>query len=126
MTEMNRTSVTTVTAALVAVSKSTSHERIGQIDVPVSVLVTTRDTVVPAARQRRLAEAIPHATVVMVEGDHAVCIGDPNRLSAKLLKACLGAPDVIRLNRSANGRQLPDEPPTRSRWRLTTVLYPSQ
>ena len=90
LAEMNRTSMTTVAAALVAVSEFTSHEWIGQIDVPVSVLVTTRDTIVPAARQRRLAEAIPHATMVMVEGDHAVCIGDPARFSAKLLEACLG------------------------------------
>ena len=91
LTEMNRTSVTTVTAALVAVSKFTSHDWIGQIDVPVSVLVTTRDTIVPPARQRRLAEAIPHATVFTVEGDHGVCINDPDRFSAKLLEACLGA-----------------------------------
>ena len=90
LAEMNRTSMTTVAAALVAVSELTSHDWIGQIDVPVSVLVTTRDTIVPAARQRRLAEAIPHATMVMVEGDHAVCIGAPARFSAKLLEACLG------------------------------------
>lgn len=90
LAEMNRTSMTTVAAALVAVSEFTSHDWIGQIDVPVSVLVTTRDTIVPAARQRRLAEAIPHATMVMVEGDHAVCIGAPARFSAKLLEACLG------------------------------------
>jgi pimeloyl-ACP methyl ester carboxylesterase len=63
LAEMNRTSMTTVAAALVAVSEFTSHDWIGQIDVPVSVLVTTRDTIVPAARQRRLAEAIPHATM---------------------------------------------------------------
>jgi 3-oxoadipate enol-lactonase len=91
LTEMNRTSVTTVTAALVAVSKFTSHDWIGQIDVPVSVLVTTLDTVVPPARQRRLAEAIPHAKVLTVEGNHAVCLNDPDRFSAKLLEACLGA-----------------------------------
>ena len=90
LAEMNRTSMTAVAAALVAVSEFTSHDWIGQIDVPVSVLVTTRDTIVPAARQRRLAEAIPHATMVMVEGDHAVCIGAPARFSAKLLEACLG------------------------------------
>ena len=87
---MNRTSVTTVTAALLAVSKFTSHDWIGQIDVPVSVLVTTRDTVVLPARQLKLAEAIPHATVFMVEGDHAVCLNDPDGFSAKLLEACLG------------------------------------
>ena len=91
LTEMNRTSVTTVTAALVAVSNFTSHDWIGQIDVPVSVLVTTRDTTVPPARQRRLAEAIPHATVFTVEGDHGVCINDPARFGTKLLEACVGA-----------------------------------
>ena len=53
--------------------------------------MTTLDTVVPPARQRRLAEAIPHATVLTVEGNHAVCLNDPDRLSAKLLEACLGA-----------------------------------
>jgi 3-oxoadipate enol-lactonase len=91
LTEMNRTSVTTVTAALVAVSEFTSHDWMEQIDVPVSVLVTTLDTVVPPARQRRLAEAIPHATVFTVEGDHPVCLNDLDRFSAKLLEACLGA-----------------------------------
>jgi 3-oxoadipate enol-lactonase len=38
LAEMNRTSMTTVAAALVAVSEFTSHDWIGQIDVPVSVL----------------------------------------------------------------------------------------
>ncbi|MGV0715265.1 alpha/beta hydrolase [Mycolicibacterium sp. XJ662] len=88
LTEMNRTSMTTVTDALVQVSKFTSHEWIGQIDIPVTVLVTLRDTVVPPARQRRLAEAIPHARLVMVDGDHTVCISDPDRFNAKLLEAC--------------------------------------
>jgi 3-oxoadipate enol-lactonase len=73
------------------VSEFTSHDWMEQIDVPVSVLVTTLDTVVPPARQRRLAEAIPHATVFTVEGDHPVCLNDLDRFSAKLLEACLGA-----------------------------------
>ncbi len=88
--ELNRTSVTTVTAALQAVSNFTSHDWIGQIDVPVSVLVTTRDTIVLPARQRRLADAIPHATVFEVDGDHAVCLNNPEAFSAKLVEACLG------------------------------------
>jgi 3-oxoadipate enol-lactonase len=90
LTEMNRTSMTTVAAALLAVSEFTSHEWIGEIDVPVSVLVTTRDTHVLPARQRRLAEAVPHAKVFTVEGDHGVCISDTARFSPKLLEACLG------------------------------------
>lgn len=94
LAEMNRTSMSTVTAALLAVSEFTSHEWIGQIDVPVSVLVTTRDTIVSPARQRRLVEAIPHATMVTVEGDHMVCISDPAQFNAKLLEACPGAQTV--------------------------------
>ena len=119
LTEMNRTSVTTVTAALVAVSNFTSHDWIGQIDVPVSALATTRDTTVPPARQRRLAEAIPHATVFTVEGDHGVCINDPARFSAKLLEACLGAQTAHRLSRSAVD-EMPGEPEPLHRSNSTT------
>lgn len=95
LAEMNRTSMTTVAAALVAVSEFTSHKWIGEVDVPVSVLITTKDTIVPTARQYRLAQAIPHARVMTIEGDHAVCIRDPALFSAKLLEACLavGSPD---------------------------------
>ena len=100
--------MTTVAAALVAASEFTSHEWIGRIDVPVSVLVPTRDTIVPPGRQRRLAEAIPHATVITVDGDHSVCVSDPARFSAKLLEACLAADaGVIQPSRSAIRRQLP-------------------
>lgn len=101
--EMNRTSLITVTAALMAASEFTSHDWIGQIDVPVSVLVTTRDLIVPPARQHRLAEAISHASVVSVDGDHAVCVSDATRFSAKLLEACLATqPMVNRPDRSAS------------------------
>jgi 3-oxoadipate enol-lactonase len=106
--ELNRTSMTTVAAALVAASKFTSHEWIGQIDVPVSVLIPTRDTIVPPGRQRRLAEAIPHATVATVDGDHSVCVSDPAQFSAKLLKACLATrAGVIPPSGSPIRRQLP-------------------
>src|SRR5882757_929321 len=44
--EMRLTSMSTVTAAMAAVADFTSHTWIGDIDVPVSVLVTERDTVV--------------------------------------------------------------------------------
>jgi 3-oxoadipate enol-lactonase len=105
--------MTTVAAALAAVSEFTSHEWIGEIDVPVSVLVPTRDTIVPPGRQRRLAEAIPHATVFTVEGDHAVCVSDPARFSAKLLEACLATrTGVIPRNRSPIRRRLPGGPRT--------------
>ena len=80
--------MSTVTAALVAVADFTSHTWIGDVDVPVSVLVTTRDSVVPPGRQMKLVDAIPHATVVPIEGDHGVFVASPTLFAQKLLEAC--------------------------------------
>src|SRR6478736_3915034 len=87
-TEMSLTSMSTVAAALVAVAEFTSHTWIGDVDIPVSVLVTTRDSVVPPGRQMKLADAIPHATVVTVEGDHGVFVESPTLFAQKILEAC--------------------------------------
>ena len=86
--EMSLTSMSTVTAGLAAVADFTSHSWIGDIDVPVSVLVTTKDSVVPPGRQMKLADAIPHATVVTVEDDHGVFIASPRLFTEKMLEAC--------------------------------------
>lgn len=86
--EMSLTSMATVAAAVAAVGKFTSHAWIGDIDVPVSVLVTTRDSLVPTSRQHKLAEAIPHATVISIDGDHSVFIASPKLFAEKLLDAC--------------------------------------
>jgi pimeloyl-ACP methyl ester carboxylesterase len=86
--EMSLTSMSTVAAALVAVAAFTSHAWIGDVDVPVSVLVTTRDSVVPPGRQMKLADAVPHATVVTVEGDHGVFVESPTLFAQKILEAC--------------------------------------
>ena len=80
--------MSTVAAALVAVADFTSHTWIGDVDVPVSVLVTTRDSVVPPGRQMKLADAIPHATVVTVEGDHGVFVESPRLFTEKIVEAC--------------------------------------
>ena len=85
--EMSLTSMSTVAAALVAVADFASHTWIGDVDVPVSVLVTTRDSVVPPGRQMKLADAIPRATVVTVEGDHGVFVESPKLFAQKLLEA---------------------------------------
>ena len=86
--EMSLTSMATVAAAVAAVGKFTSHDWIDNVNVPVSVLVTTRDSVVPTSRQRKLAEAIPHAKVISVDGDHSVFIAAPKLFAEKLLQAC--------------------------------------
>ena len=53
-----------------------------------SVLVTTSDSVVPTGRQMKLADAIPHATVVTVEGDHGVFVESPRLFAEKIVEAC--------------------------------------
>jgi 3-oxoadipate enol-lactonase len=72
-----------------AAARFTSHDWIGAVDVPTAVLVTTRDNVVPAIRQRRLAAAIPGAVVHEVDGGHGACVSRPESFAAALLKACL-------------------------------------
>ena len=86
--EMQLTSMSTVTAAMAAVADFTSHKWISDVDVPVSVLVTERDTVVPPGRQMKLADAIPHATVITVDGDHGVFVESPTLFARKIFEAC--------------------------------------
>ena len=86
--EMRHTSMSTVTAAMAAVADFTSHKWIGDVDVPVSVLVTERDSVVPPGRQMKLADAIPHATVSTVDGDHGVFVESPTLFARKVFEAC--------------------------------------
>ena len=59
----------------------------GDIDVPTAVVVTTRDRVVPPARQYELAAAIPGASVHPIAGDHAVCLAQCDELVPALVAA---------------------------------------
>jgi 3-oxoadipate enol-lactonase len=86
--EMERTSLATTSDAFDEVARFTSHLWIGQVDVPTAVLVTLSDHVVPVSRQRRLAAAIPGASVYQLEGDHGVCVDGPHRFGVTLLSAC--------------------------------------
>lgn len=86
--EMRRTSPVAVLEAAAALGSYSSRDWIGDVDVPTAVVVTTRDDLVPARRQRRLAESIPGATVVEVDGDHLVCVTGASRFVPKLVEAC--------------------------------------
>ncbi len=86
--QLRRTSLGTALSAVQAVCEFTSHSWIGQIDVPTAVVVTTRDHVVPTSRQRKLAAAIPGASIHEVNADHAVCITAPQAFAQALLQAC--------------------------------------
>ena len=69
--EFRSTSAWVAPAVLAALGRFNSGPWIGEVDVPTSVVVTTRDRTVPARRQRRLAACIPGAEVVEVDGGHA-------------------------------------------------------
>ena len=66
----------------------TSHDWIGQVDVPTAVVVTTRDRVVRPSRQYKLARSIPTAKTFEIDADHGVCMQEPVRFAATLVEAC--------------------------------------
>jgi 3-oxoadipate enol-lactonase len=86
--QLRRTPLSAALSAVQAVCEFTSHSWISQVDVPAAVVVTTRDHIVPASRQRKLAAAIPGASIHEVNADHAVCITAPQVFAQLLLQAC--------------------------------------
>jgi 3-oxoadipate enol-lactonase len=71
-----------------ALGRFSSHDWIGEVDVPAAVLVTTLDELVPPERQRKLAESIPGAEVYEVVGDHGACVAAADRFVPALVAAC--------------------------------------
>lgn len=61
---------------------------IGEVDVPTSVVMPTRDETVRPDDQRRLAGAIPGASLVEVDARHDMCATRPERFVSALLHAC--------------------------------------
>ena len=86
--QLRRTSLATVVSAMPAVSAFSSDSWISQVAVPTAVVVTTRDSTVPPARQLELARAIPGASVHPVDAGHGACINAPQLLAPALLEAC--------------------------------------
>lgn len=61
---------------------------IGEVDVPTSVIVPTRDETVRPEDQRRLAGAIAGAELLEVDARHDMCATRPERFVPALLRAC--------------------------------------
>lgn len=55
---------------------------VGDVDVPASVVVTTKDRLVRPRKQRQLASAIPDAAVFELRGDHDACLLNPDDFRA--------------------------------------------
>ncbi len=76
-----------VAAASVAVHRYHSEQWVGGVDVPVAMVVTTEDTVVPTSRQLELA-ALLRAEVHEAEAGHGAFIEAPNAFVPQLAAAC--------------------------------------
>jgi len=77
----------TVIQAAEALTRFSSKDWIGEVDVPAAVVITTQDELVPAVRQRKLAASIPGARVFEVRGDHDACVTEP-AFATTLVAAC--------------------------------------
>jgi 3-oxoadipate enol-lactonase len=86
--ELRRTDSNSVLQAAAALGNFTSREWVGEIDVPIAVVVTKLDRLVPVHRQVKLARAIPSATIHVVEGDHYVPGRQPAAFVEALVEAC--------------------------------------
>jgi pimeloyl-ACP methyl ester carboxylesterase len=103
MDELRRVSPTVALQAMATMGRFSSHEWIGDIDVPTAVIVTTRDRFIAPTRQIKLANAIPGATVHPVHGGHAACVLAYRRFVPALVEACESV--VERLGRGGDGRE---------------------
>lgn len=86
--EMLRCHPAAMFGAAYALGQFSSHEWVGTIDVPTAVVVTLRDQLVSQSRQRKLAEAIPGATVHEADTDHAACVLGARCFVPTLVDAC--------------------------------------
>ncbi|MGH9164325.1 MAG: hypothetical protein ACRDZW_02280, partial [Acidimicrobiales bacterium] len=89
LSEMARNDPSVMLEAGWAIGQFRSHDWIGGVAVPTAVVVTTRDQVVGAGRQRRLADAIPGASRFEVDGDHGACVNAAELYVPTLVEACL-------------------------------------
>jgi 3-oxoadipate enol-lactonase len=105
VSHMRRTDLTTILAAMQAVSEFSSSDWIADIDVPTAVVIPTADRVVPPHRQHKLAQAIPAAGVFEVDADHGMCFNDLETFSTVVHKSCAWV--VGRSHREAATKRLP-------------------
>jgi 3-oxoadipate enol-lactonase len=88
LAEFRSTSPWAVGQALGKLGRFTSREWIGGVDVPTSVVVTTKDRAIPPERQRALAAAIPGAVEFEVDGGHGACVLGHREFTPVLASAC--------------------------------------
>jgi pimeloyl-ACP methyl ester carboxylesterase len=71
--EMRRHDLVKLMEAGQAIGSYNARRWIGEIDVPTTVLITTRDRAVSPAEQHRLVDAIPGAEAQLLDDGHIAC-----------------------------------------------------
>lgn len=74
-----------------ALGSFNSRDWIRSVDIPASVVITTRDRVVATKRQIRLFESLPNAIAYYVDGDHDAVYTMADVFVPQLVKACMSA-----------------------------------
>ncbi|HET8604216.1 MAG TPA: alpha/beta hydrolase [Marmoricola sp.] len=87
LAQWRSTSPWAVGQAVASLGRHHSTPWLGRIDVPVAVVVTTRDRVIPPARQRAVAGRIPGATVHEADCGHAGCVLQHDRFVPTFVEA---------------------------------------
>ena len=85
--ELLRRDPRAVLQAAAALGGYTAEPWIGDIDVPTSVLVHTRDELVPPRRQLELASVVPGAVAHFVDADHRAVVRDRELFGRALVRA---------------------------------------
>ncbi|MBM3639549.1 MAG: alpha/beta hydrolase [Actinobacteria bacterium] len=73
-----------------------------RIDVPTSVIITTRDQTVPTARQEHLASLISTARTFRVDGGHDAVIAQAPHFVPTLVEACLHVNNTAHASQSSH------------------------
>ena len=105
---MNSHEQRTIHEAGRAIRQFRSTGWIGEIDVPVVVVVTGRDRLVRPARQRKLARAIPGAHTITVDAGHLAAFTSPDLIADAVATGCdqIAARIVLPHRRHRFGRAL--------------------
>jgi pimeloyl-ACP methyl ester carboxylesterase len=77
-----------VGAAAAQISRFDSSAWISRMNIPAAVVVTTKDRLIPAVRQRQLARQIADATVYDVDAGHSACVMRAERFTPAVQAAC--------------------------------------
>jgi 3-oxoadipate enol-lactonase len=86
--EWERNDPAAMIQAGLAIGRFDSTPWLGEIDVPVSVVITTLDTTVSPNRQKRLADLIPGSVSFDIEGTHRACVDEARVFIPALKAAC--------------------------------------